>query len=526
MFHVKHTYFTRLKTLILSNTTCLEPSFTLQREPAQICSRSCTGSDRYDKLLALAIAPQILTKETRSRAGSMVIQQDNTRELLSLSTPSSIKFCRRLHRNTRAPNVSYHFDHTYHSHPYFYRQQIHSRKQNRQVHENAPLAFVGQPRKNHQNLDKHCLFVAVSRKTSPQIAHIDTSKPVGIAARSPTPNDKTYRAVQTRAFHSLSIIPTQFTRHAALHAVSRRFGHICPITRNTRQRQTLFTQCRIDAHTPQALYTSAHGHCRAANNAKHTFAAPPRRLCIALCYNFSLFVIAFLLFFVSSTILRPTEHIARPIPTPFCFYLHATRQARLSASGLPTDAYRYATPIFISHALREAYTQFRRKSPYTPAFAADTAARHPVLPLSTPSIPASGAGERISLRSRFMWNMRLVIHQNLNVYRGFCSFVHIYTLRYCMFSLMRSLLSAFLSIRFPLPLCGIRSRRGLRLSRGRLGCHSCRIACALLHFRLQSGGAYFLPLCFPAAQFLFPVSPLTVTPSVFCSIAFLAHLIF
>ena len=91
-------------------------------------------------------------------------------------------------------------------------------------------------------------------------------------------------------------------------------------------------------------------------------------------------------------LLRPTEHIARPIPTPFCFCPHATRQTRLSASGLPTDAYRYATPIFISHALRETYTQFRRKSPYTPAFAADTAARHPVLPLSTPSIPASGAG--------------------------------------------------------------------------------------------------------------------------------------
>ena len=125
-----------------------------------------------------------------------------------------------------------------------------------------------------------------------------------------------------------------------------------------------------------------------------------------------------------------------PIPTPFCFCPHATRQTRLSASGLPTDAYRYATPIFISHALRETYTQFRRKSPYTPSFAADTAARHPVLPLSTPSIPASGAGENISLRFRFMWNIRLVIRQNLNVYRGFCSFMHIYTLRHCMFFLL------------------------------------------------------------------------------------------
>lgn len=64
------------------------------------------------------------------------------------------------------------------------------------------------------------------------------------------------------------------------------------------------------------------------------------------------------------------------MPAPFCFCPHTTRQTRLSASGLPTDAYRYATPIFISHALRETYTQFRRKSPYTPAFAAE-------LPLDT-----------------------------------------------------------------------------------------------------------------------------------------------
>lgn len=75
--------------------------------------------------------------------------------------------------------------------------------------------------------------------------------------------------------------------------------------------------------------------------------------------------------------MRPTEHIARPIPTPFCFCPHATRQTRLSASGLPTDAYRYATPIFISHALREIYTQFRRKNLYTSAFAAE-------LPLDAP----------------------------------------------------------------------------------------------------------------------------------------------
>ena len=181
--------------------------------------------------------------------------------------------------------------------------------------------------------------------------------------------------------------------------------------------------------------------------------------------------------------MRPTEHIARPIPTPFCFCPHATRQTRLSASGLPTDAYRYATPIFISHALRETYTQFRRKSPYTPAFAAELPLDAPPPTLSAPSIPASGAGERISLRSRFMWNIRLVIRQNLNIYRGFRSFMHIYTLRYCM---LFSYAFAFAvpAILFPLSLHVGRSRLGAALLHPvphPAESHACRLIDSRLH---------------------------------------------
>ena len=73
------------------------------------------------------------------------------------------------------------------------------------------------------------------------------------------------------------------------------------------------------------------------------------------------------------------------------------------------------------------------QKPIHARFCCRTAVRRPAPTLSAPSIPASGAGERISLCSRFMWNIRLVIRQNLNVYRGFCSFMHIYTLRHCMF---------------------------------------------------------------------------------------------
>ena len=60
----------------------------------------------------------------------MVIQQDNTRELLSRSIPSLIKSCRRLHLNARVSNVSHHFEHAYRSHPYFCRQQIHPASKN------------------------------------------------------------------------------------------------------------------------------------------------------------------------------------------------------------------------------------------------------------------------------------------------------------------------------------------------------------------------------------------------------------
>ena len=118
MFHVKHTYFAGLKTLILSNTACLEPSFTLRREPARSALDLAPDSDRHDKLLALAIAPQILTKETRIvfllyRERARWSYNKTIRAHQPHSTPSSIKPRRRLHRNTRTPNVSLHFEHTY-----------------------------------------------------------------------------------------------------------------------------------------------------------------------------------------------------------------------------------------------------------------------------------------------------------------------------------------------------------------------------------------------------------------------------
>lgn len=155
--------------------------------------------------------------------------------------------------------------------------------------------------------------------------------------------------------------------------------------------------------------------------------APPR---ITLYYNSSLFSVAFLLFLFFSVDLaadrtcRTAQYTATSLFCP-----HAARQpVRLPSSHASSPrcaATSRLCALFASFS--RAFRQVRG------SFCRRTAVRRPVLPLSAPSIPASGAGERISLRSRFMWNTRLVVRQNLNIYRGFCSFMHIYTLRHCMF---------------------------------------------------------------------------------------------
>ena len=155
---------------------------------------------------------------------------------------------------------------------------------------------------------------------------------------------------------------------------------------------------------------------------------PPR---ITLYYNFSLFSAAFLLFL-------------------FLFGRSCGRQNSSSGSiyrnTSPLPARRPTNPFGRSHhtlhrsAMRRHPASARFSRPFRAPSAKSAAAFAAELPFddpprlfrSAPSIPASGAGERISLCSRFMWNIRLVIRQNLNIYRGFRSFMHIYTLRHCM----------------------------------------------------------------------------------------------
>lgn len=175
--------------------------------------------------------------------------------------------------------------------------------------------------------------------------------------------------------------------------------------------------------------------------------APPR---ITLYYNFSLFFVAFSPLSISfRPILRQTELVVQlNIPQHLSFARTPDKPVRLPSSH--ASSLRYAATSRLRALFASCSRAFRQ---VRGSFCRRTAVRRLAPTLSAPSIPASGAGERISLRSRFMWNIRLVIRQNLNVYRGFRSFMHIYTLRHCMFFAYPFVFSAP-AILFPLPLRG------------------------------------------------------------------------
>lgn len=138
---------------------------------------------------------------------------------------------------------------------------------------------------------------------------------------------------------------------------------------------------------------------------------------------------------------RPAQYTATsPLPA------RPNKPVRLPSSH--ASSLRYAATFRLRALFASCSRAFRQ---VRGSFCRRTAVRRPSPTLSAPSIPASGAGERISLCSRFMWNIRLVIRQNLNVYRGFRSFMHIYTLRHCMFFAYAFAFSVP-AILFPLPL--------------------------------------------------------------------------
>lgn len=136
----------------------------------------------------------------------MVVQQDNTRHQ-PRSTSSSITPHRRLHRNTRTPNVSLHFEHTYLSTHISADNQYTPASKTADLTKTAPRSFAGQllrslkPSINTDFLPlfhiKHCLRSGVLPPLSP------SALPPSIQLSK----DKSHRAVQTRALYSLAIIP-------------------------------------------------------------------------------------------------------------------------------------------------------------------------------------------------------------------------------------------------------------------------------------------------------------------------------
>lgn len=257
--------------------------------------------------------------------------------------------------------------------------------------------------------------------------------------------------MQTRALHSLAIIPRNL--HGVPHPIQFRvdLSTLPDHARYTTETSALCTMPRSHPNTA-LIYAPVRAPLR-RQQCKARIHNWPRRLRIALCYNFSLFVIALLLFHC----LLPVIATDRAHRTPYTYAVLLLPARNPTNSSICIRIANRRVPLCDPHLhfarfARDIYAISPQK-PIHARFCRRTAARHPVLPLSAPSIPASGAGERISLCSRFMWNTRLVIHQNLNVYRGFCSFMHIYTLRHCMFFAYPFAFSAP-AILSPLPLRG------------------------------------------------------------------------
>lgn len=165
MFHVKHIDFERSKTVLLHNMPCLQLFFV---------TRSTGATTRFPPYHAvpigttptIAIAPQTLTKEPRmvfpnyrERARSHTARRYAC-TCISLNTFIGKASSENTSQHTRGERLAPFRTHI-RNHPYFYRQHIPFRKQNRQVHENAPYALPDSPAKTTKtsiNIDFLPLF--------------------------------------------------------------------------------------------------------------------------------------------------------------------------------------------------------------------------------------------------------------------------------------------------------------------------------------------------------------------------------
>lgn len=149
----------------------------------------------------------------------MVVQQDNTRHQ-PRSTSSSITPHRRLHRNTRTPNVSLHFEHTYLSTHISADNQYTPASKTADLTKTSPCSIVGQLLRSLKpsiNVDFLPLFHIKHRLRSGVLPPLSPSALPPVLRQ---PKDKSHRAVQTRALHSLAIIPRNL--HGVPHSIQFR----------------------------------------------------------------------------------------------------------------------------------------------------------------------------------------------------------------------------------------------------------------------------------------------------------------
>ena len=146
----------------------------------------------------------------------MVIQQDNTRHQ-PRSTSSSITPHRRLHRNTRTPNVSLHFEHTYLSALISADNQYTPASKTADPTKTAPRSIAGQLLRSLKpsiNIDFLPLFHIKHRLGSGVLPSLS---PSALPPSIQLSKDKAYRTVRTRALHSLAIIPRNL--HGVPHSI-------------------------------------------------------------------------------------------------------------------------------------------------------------------------------------------------------------------------------------------------------------------------------------------------------------------
>lgn len=179
----------------------------------------------------------------------MVMQQDNTRPSTSLNTFIDKASPETTSQRTRVERLIPLQTHTAATHISADNKYSLASK-TADLTKTAPRSIAGQLLRSLKPSTNIDFFAAVSHKTSPRIGRIAVPKPIGFAA-PPSGSQKTRRIGQCK--HAPFILSRSFRAIYTACRTPYNFASIwahCPITRDTRQQQSLFAQCRAATQTP------------------------------------------------------------------------------------------------------------------------------------------------------------------------------------------------------------------------------------------------------------------------------------